>query len=212
MKTFVNHDWVWVEVSFRLQNLDKRGVTEWKECNPTLVRKGNKYFLHFSYETTIKLNKTPLQQQRICAVDLGLTNSAVCSILNATGTVLTRKFINQTREKDQLCRITNYLRKAQSRSGYASMPRYWNRISGLQRHRLVHTASEIIQFAKEYKVDVIVFEFLGKMRTPKGFLGAKKLRFKLHFCCKLGIQSKVEEMAYYEGIRISRINLRNTSK
>ena len=92
------------------------------------------------------------------------------------------------------------------------MPRYWNRINRLQRHRLVHTASEITQFAKEYKVDVIVFEFLEKMRTPKGFLGAKKLRFKLHFWWKLGIQSKVEEMAYYEGIRISRINIRNTSK
>lgn len=212
IKAFVNNDWIWVEVAFRSQNVEKRGVTGWKACNPKLVRKGKKYFLHFSYETDIKLNKTPIQQQRICAVDLGITNSAVCSILNANGTVLARKFINQAREKDQLRRVTNYLRQAQRKSGYGSMPRYWNRINGLQNHILVHTAFEIIKFAKEHRVDVIVFEFLGKMRTPKGFFGAKKLRFKLHYWRKLGIQNKVEEMAHYEGIRISQINPRNTSK
>ncbi|MEG0472457.1 MAG: hypothetical protein RR588_08995, partial [Solibacillus sp.] len=51
----------------------------------------------------------------------GLTNSAVCSIMDANGTVLARKFIRQTREKDQLRRATNYLRKAQSQTGYASL-------------------------------------------------------------------------------------------
>lgn len=102
IKAYVNNDWVWVDVQFRPQNLEKRGVKEWKECNPKLVPKEKKYFLHFSYETNIHLNETPIQNRRICAVDLGLTNSAVCSIMDVNGTFLARKFINQAREKDQL--------------------------------------------------------------------------------------------------------------
>ena len=58
----------------------------------------------------------------------------------------------------------------------------------------------------------IVFEYLDKMRLPKGVYGAKRLRFKLHYWAKKGIQNKVEEMAHYEGMRISRVNPRNTSK
>lgn len=55
------------------------------------------------------------------------------------------------------------------------------------------------------------FEYLDKMNVPKGFWGAKKLRFKLRYWRKKGIQNKVEEMAHYIGMRISRINARNTS-
>lgn len=212
VKAFVKNDWVWVDVVFRSQDLYKRGVHEWKECNPKLVKQGKKYFLNLSYEGKVDLHKEEIQKQRICAVDLGLTNSAVCSIMDVNGTVLARKFIRHKREKDQLRRTTNYLRKAQRQTGYASMPRYWNRINGLQKHILQNTAAQIIAFAKEYDVHTIVFEFLGQMRVPKGMYGAKRLRFKLHYWTKTGIQNKVEEMAHYEGMRISRINPRNTSK
>ncbi|MEG0385994.1 MAG: transposase, partial [Solibacillus sp.] len=212
VKAFVKNDWVWVNVIFRPQDLHKRGVHEWKECNPKLVKQGKKYFLNFSYEGKVDLHKEEIQNQRICSVDLGLTNSAVCSIMDANGTVLARKFIRQKREKDQLRRATNYLRKAQSQTGYASMPRYWNRINGLQKQLLNDTASQIVAFAKEHAVHTIVFEFLDQMRVPKGYYGAKRLRFKLHYWTKKGVQNKVEEMAHYEGMRISRINPKNTSK
>ncbi len=118
VKAFVKNDWVWVDVVFRPQDLYKRGVHEWKECNPKLVKQGKKYFLNVSYEEQVALHKEKIQHQRICAVDLGLTNSAVCSILDANGTVLARKFIRHQREKDQLRRATNYLRKAQRQTGY----------------------------------------------------------------------------------------------
>lgn len=212
VKAFVKNDWVWVDVIFRQQDLYKRGVHEWKECNPKLVKRGKKYFLNFSYEGKVDLHKEKIQNQRICAVDLGLTNSAVCSVIDANGTVLARKFIRHAREKDQLRRATNYLRKAQRQTGYASMPRYWNRINGLQKQILQDTAAQIIKFAKQHDVHTIVFEFLGKIHIPKGTYGAKRLRFKLHHWTKTGVQNKVEEMAHYEGMRISRINPRNTSK
>ena len=212
VKAFVKNDWVWIDVAFRPQDLYKRGVHEWKECNPKLVKQGKKYFLNFSYEGKVDLHKEEIQHQRICSVDLGITNSAVCSIMDANGTILARKFIRHKREKDQLRRATNYLRKAQRQTGYASMPRYWNRINGLQKQLLNDTAAQIVTFAKEHEVHTIVFEFLDQMRIPKGYYGARRLRFKLHYWTKKGVQNKVEEMAHYEGMRISRVNPRNTSK
>ena len=38
IKAFVKNDWIWVDVVFRPQDLFKRGVHEWKECNPKLVK------------------------------------------------------------------------------------------------------------------------------------------------------------------------------
>jgi putative transposase len=147
----------------------------------------------------------------IVAVYLGLTNSAVCSAMRFDGTVIGRKFINQPIEKDRLKMKVNKLKKAQSRSGYISAPNYWRKINGLQKHIIHHTSSEIIQFAEEVYADVIVFGYLGQFKPPKGFYGAKKLRHQLHHWCKLGIQNKVEEMAHYRGMRIRRVNAKNTS-
>ncbi|WP_244913513.1 IS110 family transposase, partial [Heyndrickxia sporothermodurans] len=100
---------------------------------------------------------------------------------------------------------------AQSISGRITAPNFWRRINGLQKQIVNDTSHGIVKFAKEHKCDVIVFEYLDQMKMPKGFWGAKKLRFKLRYWRKKGIQNKVEEMAHYLGMRISRINARNTS-
>lgn len=212
VKVFYRNDWVWITVTFKGQDLYKRDVWGWKENNPTLVRAGKKYFLHISYQTNVTFKDKELTKRKICAVDLGINQSAVCSVIDATGTVFARKFINQAKEKDRLFRLTNKLRKAQATSGWIKAPNYWRQLNGIQTHIVNHTSHEIVAFAKEHDCDVIVFEYLGNMRPPKGFYGAKRLRFKLRYWRQIGIQNKVQEMAHYQGIRISRINPRNTSK
>ncbi|MCD8511409.1 MAG: transposase [Bacillus sp. (in: Bacteria)] len=211
IKVFHNNDWVWVDIEFKEQDHYKRDVWGWKESSPKLVKVGKKYFLHFTFQSKVKLTNTPIDDQIICAVDLNINNSAVCSIMDARGTVLARKFINQSKEKDHLYTMTNKLRKAQSVSGWIAAPNFWRRINGLQKHIIHHTSSEIVRFAQSHQCDVIVFEYLDKMKVPKNHYGAKKLRFKLRYWRKKGIQNKVEEMAHFQGMRISRINARNTS-
>ncbi|MEK5389648.1 transposase [Margalitia sp. FSL K6-0131] len=211
IKVFHQNDWVWVDIQFKQQDQYKRGVWNWKENNPQLVKVGKKFFLHISYESKATLSTTNIQDQKICAVDLGINNSAVCSVMDAKGTVLARKFINQPIEKDRLYTITNKLRKAQSVSGNITASNFWRRINGLQKHIVHHTSHEIVKFAKEHRCDVIVFEYLDQMKIPKGFWGAKKLRFKLRYWRKKGIQNKVEEMAHYLDMRMSKVNARNTS-
>ncbi|WP_043933496.1 IS200/IS605 family element transposase accessory protein TnpB [Bacillus sp. EB01] len=211
IKVFHQSDWVWMDIQFKGQDLYKRDVWDWKECNPKLVRVGKKYFLNISYEKDIKLNKTKTKDRIVCSVDLGLTNSAVCSFIDANGTVMARKFINQAKEKDRLYRLKNKLKKAQRKSGKIGAPNFWRRIRGLQTHIIHDTCHIIVGFAKQHGADVIVFEYLKKMKVPKGFYGARRLRFKLHYWRKTAIQNKVTEMAHYNGMRISRINARNTS-
>ncbi|WP_246516593.1 hypothetical protein [Salicibibacter cibarius] len=75
------------------------GFGIWRENNPTLVKVGKKYFLNFSYQSKVALNKTKIIDQKVCAVDLGINNSAVCSVMDVNGTVLAREFINQLKEK-----------------------------------------------------------------------------------------------------------------
>ncbi|WP_227001764.1 transposase [Virgibacillus necropolis] len=212
VKIYKNNDWVWETITFNDKNLKNRGIMDWKENNPTLVKVGKKYFINFSYTKEIKLRKTKIIDQIIVSVDLGLTNSAVCSAMYSDGTVIGRKFINQPIEKDRMNTIIGKLKKAQRNSGTIEAPNYWKKINGLQNHIKVNTASEIIKFAETHNADVIVFEYLGKMHVPKGIFGAKKLRYKLHHWCKLEIQSKVEEMAHYRQMRIRRVNPKNTSK
>jgi putative transposase len=179
IKIYHKNDWVWITIKFKKQDLYKRDVWDWKENNPKLVKVGKKYFLNFSYQSKVKLNKTKMKDQKVCAVDLGINNSAVCSVIDAKGTVLARKFVNQTKEKDRLYTMTNKLRKVQRISGRVSAPHFWRRINGLQKHIVNNTSHEIVKFAHENDCDVIVFEYLDKMKVPKGFWGAKKLRFKL---------------------------------
>ncbi|BDG34918.1 transposase [Saccharococcus caldoxylosilyticus] len=211
IKVYKNGDWVWETITFQTKNLKNRGITDWRESNPIIVKKGKKYFIHFSYSKKIKLKNTKLENQVIVAVDLGLTNSAVCSVMLSDGTVIGRKFINQPIEKDRMKSKINKLKKAQRQSGWISASNYWRRINGLQKHIIFNTASEIIKFAEKHHADVIVFEYLGKMKMPKDYDGAKKLRHKLHHWCKIGIQNKVEQMAHYRGMRIRRVNAKNTS-
>lgn len=212
IKVYKNNDWVWEKVSVQKKtDLTKRGITDWKQCNPKLVKQGRKYFLSFAYEKEVKLHKLKEDKTRILAIDLGLTNSAVCCVMNSDGTVLDRLFIKQAREKDHLFHLVNQLKKAQRQTRGAACPRYWNAIKGIQKQMTNDTAHQIIEFASKYKVHTIVFEYLGQMRVPKGMYGAKKLRFKLHYWRKIGIQNKVEEMAHYLGMRISRVLARGTS-
>ncbi|MCM3789377.1 transposase, partial [Domibacillus indicus] len=42
IKVFHQNDWVWVDIEFKEQDHYKRGVWEWKENNPKLIKRGKK--------------------------------------------------------------------------------------------------------------------------------------------------------------------------
>ena len=126
--------------------------------------------------------------------------------------LIDRLFINQSKEKDQLKHKLNKLAKAKRKSGILNeKPNHWRKINGLQKFITQDTADKIIEFAVKNNVDVIIFEYLGKMRLPKGLFGAKRLRAKLQYWAKMKIQHLVEQKAHSVGIRYSRVLARGTS-
>lgn len=215
IKIFKKNDWVWQEIKYFAKDLlsgKAYRFSNYKELNPTLVQKGKKYYLNIPYQKEIKLNESSLKQRVVISVDLGLTNSAVCSCLNYDGTVLDRLFINQSKEKDLLKKAINKLSLAKRLSGILNLkPNYWRRINNLQNFIIQNTVDKIVEFALKNNATHIVFEHLGKMKLPKGFFGARRLRAKLQYWAKCKIQDKTILKARSLGIRYSKVLARGTS-
>ena len=215
IKVFHKNDWIWIKISFDVKNLKNRDLLEYKELNPTLVKAGKKFYLSVPYKKSVPLKNTKLKDQTIIAVDLGLTNSAVCSAVKPGGTVTDRIFINQSVEKDQLLHRLGRLKKAQKKSGVNSknnFPNHWRKINNLQKQIVNDTASQIIKFAEKNEADVIVFEYLGKFKLPKGQSPwVIRFRQKMQYWAKSKIQNKVKDMAHKRGMRFRRVSAKNTS-
>ncbi|MCL1997860.1 MAG: transposase, partial [Turicibacter sp.] len=113
VKIFHKNDWIWLNVHLREQDIkyiDKHCRLS-KELVPTLKKQGKMWFLTFPFEENTKLADVAIKQKNICAVDLGLNNNAVCSIMQSDGTVVARKFVNLATEKDHLQKALNRQKK-----------------------------------------------------------------------------------------------------
>ena len=210
LKLFVRNDWVWVKV--KLRNTDVKYLQRyWSHCTPsapTLEKRYGKYYLRFAFTESVKLNQVPVQSQRICAVDLGINSDAVCSIMDATGTVLVRKFINFPGEKDQLTHVLNRIKKFQRQNGSQNAQSFWAYARRLNDELSKKIAASIVEFAAQQNVDCLVFEHLD-FRGKKAH-GSKAQ--KLTLWRKNGIQDYVEHKAHRCGIRVSHVCAWNSSK
>ena len=208
IKVFFNNDWVWLRISLRRQDVKYilKHCSDAKGFSPALEKKGKCCYLRFAFQEEAKLNKTDIQKQRVCAVDLGLNNDAVCSVMDAEGTVIARRFIRQAVEKDHLHTVLNRIRN-QQQHGARRCRKLWSIADNINREISRKTASDILSFAYEYNVDVIVFEHLDTKGKKKG-----KNKQKLSLWRKKEIQNIVERRAHRLGIRISRICAWNTSR
>ena len=197
IKIFHRNDWVWLDVE--LNNQDVKYIQNYckfkKEYVPTLKKQGKCWYLVFPFEDKIEFQKIDIQDQIICAVDLGLNNNATCSIMQPDGTVVGRKFMNLTTEKDRLYKALNRVKKAQQ-NGARRCHTLWKHVNDLNTDISRKTAKDIIDFAVSYNADVIVFEYLDTHGKKKG----------------KGKQKLVEHKAHILGIRISHICAWNTSR
>ena len=208
IKIFHKNDWVWLDVE--LNNQDVKYIQNHckfkKEYVPTLKKQGKCWYLVFPFEDKVEFQKLDIQDQIICAVDLGLNNNATCSIMQSNGTVVGRKFVNLATEKDHLYKALNRVKKAQQ-NGARRCSTLWKHVNDLNTDISRKTAKEIIDFAVLYNADVIVFEHLDIQGKKKG-----KGKQKLALWRKQEIQKLVEHKAHILVIRISHICAWNTSK
>ena len=209
LKLYDGYDWKWFHV--RLSHTDMEYLRKnWfgkKASAPTLERRHRKYFLRFSYTEDVILTKVPIREQIICSVDLGINTDAVCTIMQSDGTVLGRKFINFSSEKDRMYRVLGRISRFQRKHGSVQVKSRWAYAKRLNTELGRKIAGAVTGYAEENHADVIVFEYL----ETKGKISGRKKQ-KLHLWRKRDIQKRCEHQAHRRGMRISRICAWNTSR
>ena len=204
LKVFKNGDWVF-EI-YKLKTSDctyyQTHLTGKKQNVPIIQKKGRRFYATFSYEENV-----PLVQEesirKICAVDLGLGTDATCCIMDQDGTVYARKFISFSEEHDRLNTQLGRIKRNQKR-GSRHNKTLWRKVAGISQDIADKTVKAILDFGNEHGVDVFVLEYLD-------FKGKNAVK-RAHFWRYKRIYKVLAQRAHQYGLRIARVNARNTSR
>ena len=209
LKLYDGHDWKWFRVYLKRTDMEylRRNWKGKKASAPALEKRHRRYFLRFSYTEEVTLTQTPVKEQIICSVDLGINTDAVCTIMRSDGTVLGRRFIDHPSEKDRMYRALGRIRRFQREHGSAQTQGRWTYTKRLNTELGKKIAGAIVRYAEENHADVIVFEYL----EMQGKIAGKKKQ-KLHLWRKRDIQRRCGHQAHRKGMRVSRICAWNTSR
>ena len=208
LKVFINNTWDWQNIELKKTDVNyiQRHCQNRKECVPTLRRRGKNWYLDFAYEEEVKIQEKEIKQQIIIGVDLGINNDCVCSVMKSDGTVIGRKFLDLSREKDCLTHALNRIKKAQQH-GAVSTPRLWAKVKGINTNIANLTAKFIVDIAMRYNVDAVIFEHLDLTGRKRG-----NKKQKLHHWKAQAVQAIVTHKMHRLGKRISHICAWGTSK
>lgn len=207
IKVYIRNTWDWLDIDLKKGDVDYilHHCGHCHECAPVLRKRGREWFLDFAFEERIFLSDADVFEQTIVSVDLGLNHACTCCAMKSDGTILGRKILSLPREQDSLNHATNRIKKAQQH-GARSTPWLWARAKGINDDIASKTANFIMDFAKSYKADVIVFEHLDIRGKKKG-----SKRQRLHHWKAQYVQNMVEHKAHRAGMHISRICAWGTS-
>ena len=204
LKVFKNNDWVYEIYTLKTSdcNYYQKNLANKKQNVPIITKKGRRFYATFSYEENVPLIAEE-KIEKICAIDLGLNTDATCCIMGSDGTVYARKFIHFSEEHDRLNTQLGRIKRNQKR-GNKENTRLWKRVSGISQAIADKTAQAIFEFGSQHGVDVFVLEYLD-------FKGKQAVK-RVHFWRYKRIFSVLGMKAHRYGLRIARVNARNTSR
>jgi putative transposase len=219
LKVWTGTCWSWIKV-----RTSGRDVPDGFEMgSPTLVRKGQQWWLHTPIEKTFTAPQKIAEQiitteTKICAIDLNLNEQlAVCTVQTVEGTILATRFIGGGREiagfrKQLLGRIArNRSKTGIIAEGEQDNADLWRKIRNADEQMAHLVSTRIVQFAAEQGASILVFEHLGNLKPEKG----KYSRWgntKRAFWMKGRIFNFAKYKAWNRGIITSKVNPRNTSR
>ena len=204
LKVFKNGDWVFDTYKLKTSdcNYYQKYLVGKKQNVPIIQKKGKRFYATFSYEEKVDL--VPQDSiDKICAVDLGLNNDAVCSIMGKDGTVYARRFISFSEEHDHLSTQIGRIKRNQKR-GSKHNKTLWCKVAGISQDIADKTVKAILEFGKQNEADVFVLEYLD-------FKG-KNIIKRAHFWRYKRIFRVLTHKAHQNGLRVARVNARNTSR
>ena len=220
LKLWTGTCWSWIKVRITGRALP----ADVKTGSPSLIRRGNHWWLHtplekrFRSPPTIEQQVTTNTATTICAVDLNLNEQlAVCTIQTVEGTILATTFIGGGRaiagfRKQLLGRIARNRRKTGIiAEGEQDNVHLWRKINNVD-DSLAHLVSaRIVQFAKQHEATIVVFEHLGTLKPTRGKYSHRG-NSKRAFWMKGRIFMYAKYKAYNEGMLTSRVSPRHTSR
>ena len=204
LKVFKNNDWVYEVYQLKTSdcNYYQAYLTGKNQNVPIIQKKGRRFYATFSYEEETTL--IPEESiHKICAIDLGLGTDATCSIMDEDGTVYARKFISFSEEHDRLDTQLGRIKRNQ-KQGSRHNKTLWRKVSGISQDIADKTAQAIFEFGNEHGVDTYVLEYLD-------FKGKNTVK-RAHFWRYKRIYKVLGQKAHRNGLRIARVNARNTSR
>lgn len=208
IKVFFGGDWKFIPIRMKKTDISYiRKHFHGSLSAPTLEKNHGKWFLRFAVTEDKKLSEIEVSDQTVCAVDLGINNDAVCSIMKSNGTILARKFINFPSDKDRMIHSVNRIKAIQQHYCPKQVRGLWNYVQRCNDEHAKKISRAIVDFAILNSCDCIVFEhlsFKGKKR------GSRKQR--LTMWRKNGVIKYAEHDAHRHGIHISRVCAWGTSK
>lgn len=204
LKVFKNGDWVYETYTLKTSdcNYYQKNLANKKQNVPVITKRGRRFYVTFSYEENVPLIAED-KIEKICAIDLGLNTDATCCIMSADGTIYARKFIHFSEEHDQLNTQLGRIKRNQKRGNKKNI-RLWKRVSGISQAIADKTAQAIFEFGSQHGVDAFVLEYLE-------FKGKHTIK-RAHFWRYKRIFSVLRMKAHRYGLRIARVNARNTSR
>jgi putative transposase len=220
LKVWTGTCWSWIKVRITGRELPAAV----KVGSPSLIRRGNRWWLHtplekhFRSPPTIEQQVTTNAHTKICAVDLNLNEHlAVCTIQTVEGTILATRFIGGGRRiagfrKQQLGRIARNRRKTGVIAiGEQDNIDLWRKITHADEDISHLVSARIVQFAKAHGATIVVFEHLGNLKPARGTY-SRRGNSKRAYWMKGRIFQYAKYKAYHEGMLTSRVNPRNTSR
>ena len=220
MKVWTGTCWSWIKVRITGRELPT-GV---EMGSPSLIRKGDQWWLHtplerqFKSPGKIEKQVTTNAHTKMCAVDLNINeNIAVCTVQTVAGTILATKFIGGGKRisgfrKKQLGRIArNRGKTGIIAEGQQDNAHLWKKIRHVDEQIAHLVSARIVQFAKQHEATILVFEHLGNLKPTKGKY-SKRGNDKRAYWMKGRIFNYCKYKAYNAGILTSRVNPRNTSR
>ncbi len=206
IKVYDRRDWRWLTVDLCAQDVKYLEKMEGKRFSPTLEQSGRKFALRFAFRKTVVLSQAPESECKVVTVDLGITYSAVCSVLAPDGTVQDCLFIKHKREKDHQMRLLNRRKKMQ-RQHHTTSKKIWSKINNLNTQIANDTVNRIVAFAQAQGAGTIIMEYLAfKGKRPRS------IRERYQLWAKRAIHAKLLHKAHGVGIRVRTIHAWGTSR
>ncbi|HBC93066.1 MAG TPA: transposase [Pelotomaculum sp.] len=189
--------------------------------SPSLIHKPIGWELHIPI---VLVEKSGLQEinklvktaaTKICVVDLGVNRHAAMTIQDTKGRVYATKFISGAQDNHLRKR---YLEKivalqAQTRvipEGERFAKDIWDKVSNLNNDIAHRVSRQIVNFTKDHKAKIIVFEYLDNLKPEKG-TKSHWLNRKLGYWVKGRIFRYTQYKGLHVGIVTSRVSPKNTS-